>query len=286
MWNEASRRGSRDASLYSVLGWASWKLDSDRPQALSHYRKAAELRPNDYRIHMSIDQIEEELGTSPEKRLKTLLALPKSIRSSGRLPQRLVQVYTATGRWSDAEKVFSSHFFRPWEGERTMRGIYTDFCVAHGEALMDEQRWADAREAFERALEYPLNIGVGKPYRPNDSPFYYRAGLAASAAGDDVAARDHWQRGAVEEHSGTAIIPRLYSILCRKKLGDKASNTALIEIQSVLRGKTQRSVDENAALGIVEHSLGNGDAARAAFSAALEKQPYHLLARRELTRLG
>ncbi len=286
MWREASRRGSRDASLYSVLGWAAWKLDSDRPQALSHYRKAAELRQNDYRIHMSIDQIEEELGTSPEKRLETLLALPKSIRSSGRLPQRLVQVYTATSRWGDAKQVFSSHFFRPWEGERTMRGIYTDFCVAHGEALMDKQRWADAREVFERALEYPLNIGVGKPYRPTDSPFYYRAGFAASAAGDDEAARDHWQRGATEEHTDAATVPRLYSALCRKKLGDEAANTTFEEIRNVLQGKTQRTADEDTALGIAEQALGNGVAARAAFSAALEKQPYHLLARRELKRLG
>lgn len=285
-WNTAAERGSHDASLFAVMGWAAAKLDGNHGEAIRLYERAVELRPADHRLHGALDGIREEAQWMPEDRLVALSGLPEAVLAAGRLPQRLVQLHTQLGNWEEGEALLTSRRFNPWEGERAMRSVYTDFHTAHGEKFMDDGRYSEALTAFRHVLEYPRNVGVGKPYRPADAPFYYRAGNAAEAAGDAAAAAGYWNDGAKEKHHAIGTAGGVYRDLCRLKLDDDAARESLVNHRDTLAAKEKPAADDYAIRGVVEMALGNAAAAREAFEAALGTAPYHLLARRELARLG
>lgn len=202
------------------------------------------------------------------------------------MPQRYVQLCTATGAYDEAIERLESRRFDPWEGERTMRGVYVDAHAARGESLMDGDDHPSALAAFERALDYPVNVGVGKPHQAADSPSLYRAGVACAASGDDARARDFWTRGAAETWHAAMSESGLYAALCAMKLDPAECHTHVGKVRDALAAVPDAPGDVLALLGVAESALGNEDKARAAFEAALRKSPYHLLAARERARLG
>lgn len=289
LWEKAADAGCAEASLYSCLGWLRWQTDSDRESALGLFAKAAQLRPDDFRIHADIDALHEQLGRSAEERLAHLSTLPPAVRRKGSIPQRMVRLLTQLGRYDEARAILNSHRFNPWEGEVAMRRVYTDAWVGSGESLLEAGEFRGAREAFEEALKYPVHLGVGRPHRASDAAIYYRAGLACEAAGDPDAAAAHWRSGAAEEHHPIPSLERYYVECCRWKLGaetEAAANLGAIRHALLAREQTTNTrADDRALLGLVETSLGNPDRARAAFDEALRLSPGHAVAKRGLRAL-
>jgi tetratricopeptide (TPR) repeat protein len=284
IWKKALETGSRIPSLHASMGWAAWKLDGDLQEAFARYQTATDLRPHDHRLYAALDAIREERGDSAQERLDALWTLSEDVRGRGRLPQRLVTIFTTLGRWDDADELLRNRHFHPWEGEQTMRGVYTNHHVAHGEYLMDEGQVEAALVAFERALEYPVNVGVGKPLQSADAAIHYRAGLAAHTSGDETAAQAHWKNGAAEDHHAIAWLNGVYAEMCNVKLGNADASNRLGNARETIVAIESPTADNLAALGLIERTLGNEEEARRAFKSALELDPNHALAKREIAR--
>jgi tetratricopeptide (TPR) repeat protein len=284
IWKKALELGSLMPSLHASMGWAAWKLDGDLPEGFARYHTAADLRPHDHRLYAALDAIREERGDSAQERLDALWALSDDVRGRGRLPQRLVTIFTMLGRWNNADELLRNRHFHPWEGEQTMRGVYTDLHVAHGEHLMEKGQVEAALAAFERALEYPVNVGVGKPLQSADAAIQYRAGLAAHASGDEAASQAHWKNGAAEDHHAIASLNGVYSEMCNVKLGDADGTDRLKIARETITAIESPTANNMAALGLIERTLGNDEEAHHAFKSALALERDHLLAKREIAR--
>jgi len=182
-----------------------------------------------------------ELAIDAPTRLARLLDLPPETRMRGRLPNRLVELYTAASRFEEAFQLLATHRFHPWEGERGMRKVYTDAYMQHATSLEAEGDWDRAAAAYDEALRYPLNVGVGKPLRSADSEIHWRAARAAEKLAKPDAAREHWQAAICEDHHALTSPHRLYVELSRAALGDREAAHANL----VAMGRELDALPEN-----------------------------------------
>jgi TolA-binding protein len=79
---------------------------------------------------------------------------------------------------------------------------------------------AEAEQDFRRALEYPENLGVGKPDHPADGPQLYWLGEALAAQSKTDAAHAAW-REAADETAGDSMTTRVYRAAALLRLGQQ-----------------------------------------------------------------
>jgi len=142
-----------------------------------------------------------------------------------------------------------------------------------------------AEAAFRKALEYPHNLGSGKPDKPHDGEIWFWLGEALKAQDKADAARDAWTR-AVEEGKGISPLASLYCGLALRRLGQKeASANTLGPLMQVKLGEKHAAAEFYAAglLDLYEH---RNPQAPAKFTAALDADPEFWQARVMLDRVG
>ncbi|MBC7330482.1 DUF5107 domain-containing protein [bacterium] len=164
-WEEA-RRYLSFSPLYRNLAFGYWKVKGELHKAEEFYLKAIELDKN-WRLYLELDRLYANRKET-RKRLEFFLSAPEEVREKSQVVARLAEIYLELGDYDKTIELLMSNTFRPWEGEVRMRQIYYRAFVERGKKLFEEGRYEEAMESFERALEYPRNIGVGKPYNAKD----------------------------------------------------------------------------------------------------------------------
>jgi tetratricopeptide (TPR) repeat protein len=165
IWEEASKYLSF-SPLYRNLALGYWRVKGDFNKAEGFYLKAIELDKN-WRLYLELDRLYASRKET-QKRLELFLSAPERVREKSQVVARLAEIYLELGDYDKTIELLMSNTFRPWEGEVRMRQIYYRAFVERGKKLFEEGRYEEAMESFERALEYPRNIGVGKPYNAKD----------------------------------------------------------------------------------------------------------------------
>lgn len=224
-WRSAAMIDDSFAVLQRNLGFGCLHWESDPAQAVEHYRQALARNPNDYRYYLDLAGIYEQHGASPPaplphalseaqgtgegstaERVEAQLALfrsaPEEIQSKWQIAGRIAELLSRLGRYEEALEILRAHRFFPWEGARSMRGVYVDCLVGRGEAAAAAGDHAAARADFEAATEYPRNLGVGKVARPQDARLFWLAAREAAAVGDDLRHHKHLTAAAEEPHGG------------------------------------------------------------------------------------
>jgi len=229
-WERAVELGCDHSALLRLMGLARWKDDDDPSAAEIWYERAISSRPDDFRLHVELDEVREAMGWEAADRLKALEAVPAALQGKGTIGARTADLCVQTGAYDRAAEILSSRRFDPWEGARAMRDVYTGAHVGRGEILLGAGDSEGARKAFETALEYPLNVAVGKTWRPSDAPILYRAGVACEKGGDRKTAEAHWAEALGETHHPIGSVERTYVEMCRQKLDGGAESTALATI--------------------------------------------------------
>jgi len=164
-WERAKEKEQFPA-LYRNLALGNRMVEGNYEKAREYYGRAIELEKN-WRLFLELDRL---LGERKEtkKRLELLLSAPQQVRDKSQVAARLAEVYLELGDYEETIELLLNHTFRPWEGEVRMREIYYRAYIERGKKLFGEGRYEEAAESFRRALEYPRNIGVGKPYHTRD----------------------------------------------------------------------------------------------------------------------
>ncbi len=165
IWEQAEKQFAFPP-LYRNLALAYLKVRGDIERVEELYLKAMDLEKN-WRLYLELDRIYASVNEKG-KRLNLLQSAPEEVRRKSQVVARLAEVYLELGEYDKTIELLMSNTFRPWEGEVRMRQIYYRAYVERGKKLFEEGRYEEARESFERALEYPRNIGVGKPYNARD----------------------------------------------------------------------------------------------------------------------
>ena len=83
---------------------------------------------------------------------------------------------TQEGQYDRALALLMDHHFKPWEGGVRVHEMYVLANFQKGRRALEDNQPAVAEAAFRKALEYPHNLGSGKPDKPHDEEIMVLAG--------------------------------------------------------------------------------------------------------------
>ncbi|MBM3335347.1 hypothetical protein FJY63_11860 [Candidatus Sumerlaeota bacterium] len=83
--------------------------------------------------------------------------------------ESLARAYHQLGEDEKAAQLIDSRTFDAWEGQRSLHNIYRDIHTSLGKKAMEAKDYKKAAAEFRRALDYPANLGVGRPDRADES---------------------------------------------------------------------------------------------------------------------
>ena len=190
LWEDSLSLKPDNPLTHRNLGLAYWRHMGNPRRAINHYREALRLDPYNSRLYVEFDRLcEENFPDLAEERVKVIESAPSSVMRDDYVVERLVRAYMATGRYGDAYKLLTSRKFYPWEGATETRKLYRDVCIKLGLEALESGRPRDAVKFFKDSLEFPRNIGVGRPYGYKDPEALNLLASAYEAAGETKLAK-------------------------------------------------------------------------------------------------
>ena len=290
LWLAALGTGFDDSVLERNLGVYAWRVTKDLNAAAAYYEKAVQLAPGEFRLYLDLDEIYAQQGDTA-RRTKLFAQAPAAVLDRDTVRARRALLLTERKQYDQALNLLAGHRFKPWEGGELVRRIYVTANIEQGTAKLragGPHAAEQAEQAFRRATEYPVNLGVGKPDKPHDERALYWLGGALEAEGKQDAAREAWQQAIAED---TAVGPfgressgesQLYAALALNRAGQTSeAEKTLDDLQAGAAKKDAGAYDFYLA-GLVEKSRHQDDQARSDFRRALEIDPGFWQARLEL----
>jgi len=270
LWMQAKSAGLEYSVLYRNLGVNAWKVKRDLVEARSFYEKAVQLDPQDYRLYVDLDEIDAQL-VATEARAKLFKDAPAGVLDHDSARIRFIGLLVNKGQYDRALSLLKEHRFKPWEQGVDVHELFAAANMGKGRLELSAGRFADAEAVIARALEYPTNLGAGKPDRPNDAAAQYWLGEARNEEGDSEGAKREWK--ALIEEQGGSDLSRYYGALALERLGQKSE--ALSKLTELAKGPEHgRCGGHNYYVaGLAERHLGNGSQAAEYLRKALEVSP-------------
>ncbi len=283
-WTQAFGQGFEYSVLMRNLGLYAWRVKNDLRDAAAFYAQAVKLAPQDYRLYTDLDEIYFRMG-SAALREKLFAEAPASVRDRDTVLVHRALLLTQERQYDRALGLLMDHNFKPWEGGVQVHQMYVLANLQKGYRAMDENAPATAEAAFRKALEYPHNLGSGKPDKPHDEEVWFWLGEALKAEGKAERARDAWTH-AVEEGQEGSPVARVYRGLALRRL--EQNDTAEKALGPLMRVKLGEKHDaaEFYAAGLLELYDQHKLQAAAKFMAALDADPEFWQARVMLDRAG
>lgn len=286
-WKRSAELDGDFSVVHRNLGLAYWKVEGDLAAAVEEYERAIGCSPDDWRLYLELDKVYES-SDQEEKRLALLESAPACVGERGEVAWREAALRVAREEYDRAIELLGTHTFNQWEGAVGLRQVYLDAFLGRGEAAYRAGEYEGALRDFAAALEYPANLGMGRPASPQDAQAAYLAGLACEALGRAAEAGAYWGRAASEEHEKGSPL-RYYEALSLAKLNDHAKASEVFE-DLVAQGKALLEAGQDTAkahylMGLGYEGKGERHKAVQAFGEALEADPRYSPARKELSRV-
>jgi tetratricopeptide (TPR) repeat protein len=282
-WSDAFGQGFEYSVLMRNLGLYAWRVKNDPAGAAGFYEKAVKLAPEDYRLYADLDEIYFRLGKAGSRE-KLFAQAPASVLDRDTVRVRRALLLTQAKEYDGAIALLLDHHFKPWEGGVGAREMYVLANFHKGMHALEDNKPPEAVAAFQKALEYPRNLGAGKPDKPHDEEALFWLGEAWKAAGNADAAHDAWTQAAAEGKDGPTLA-RLYRGLALRRLGQpEEADKILIPLAQVKPGEKQGAAELYAS-GLLSLYDNRSDLAAEKFTAALAANPDYWLARLALDRV-
>lgn len=193
---QAATKTSPNCSvLYSNLGTVYWRKLKDLKKAQAAFEKARECDPDDYHYYVALDRLYAE-SDEPAKRQDLFSQTPPDVGNDFRVRFRHATYYCDVGRYDEALGVLRETTFIPWEGFTQVHNLYARVLHLRADKQMRDGNYDQAIQDLRQAMEYPENLGVGKPHNPNFVREHYSLGVCYGALGKTALARQHWTKAA------------------------------------------------------------------------------------------
>ena len=189
--------------------------------------KAVECDPSDARLFYELDTLYERAGTAHAKRLALLEKNRAVVEKRDDAVSRLVLLYVQTDRYDEATRLLAERHFNVWEGSRGIRDAYEDVYLLKGLSSFRAKDYSGALAAYQKALEFPLNLESEWPYRGGRMPeIHYFIATAHEALGEDQSAKEQYTKAVEAKQRETWSDLRYFEAMALKKLGaaDKAES--------------------------------------------------------------
>ncbi|MGC9292154.1 MAG: DUF5107 domain-containing protein [Acidobacteriaceae bacterium] len=279
LWSTAEASGLQSPVLYRNLGVYAWKVKGDLERASFFYKNAIQLAPQEYRYYADLDEIYAQEGAT-QARIDLFSKAPSGTLDHDTARIRYILLLIYERRFEKALGLLREHHFNPWEKGENVHNIFVFANIEEGRKELAEGKPVLALHYFEQALDYPINLGFGKPSSPNDAAAQYWLGRVLKAQGDVGGAELHWKQ-AINQANGN-ILSKYYSALSMESLGEQKKADDMMVLLSEHLDKTKSSAEDYYVAGLVEIHRSHRQQASAYFKTALEKNPSLWLAQYEL----
>ena len=178
------------------LGLYYWVVNNDHKKSESSYRSAINARPLDQTLYRDLAKV----LVDNNKRKKAIILLEKmkykGVKRSDVIID-LAQYYLDDKRYDECIDLLSSvPYFVNWEGSSITWNIFNMANVKKGILLYEQGNYGSALKAFEKALTFPENLGVGQSRRTEEAMAWFWKGKTLLVMGDNEKAMIAWKTGA------------------------------------------------------------------------------------------
>ncbi|MHB1023940.1 MAG: DUF5107 domain-containing protein [Acidobacteriaceae bacterium] len=279
LWYQARASGFAYSVLDRNLALDVWKIKGNLQQAAKLYQQAIQLAPHDFHLYVDLDEVYTQMD-STQARSALFTSAPTDVLMHDPSRIRYILLLIQKGDPDKAIAMMQDHAFRPWEQGLNVRDIFVYACIQAGRKELAAGQVSVAEENFEHALEYPKNLGIGKPDEPNDAIGLYWLGIAMKKQGNDSGAALTWKRLVGEESESD--IEKYYQALALERLGQKeVAKDRLIQLAEG-PAKGRESAESYYVAGLAEMHKENKVQADMYFRKALAINPSLWLAQMEL----
>ncbi len=200
LWKRAAELGAAPGIAYRALGMASLTLDNDPAAAADHLSKAHAADPNDAIVARDLARVllaraDKTDGADAKKALcsrarDTLTAAFAAGKSRSDFVCLLGRAHNRLGEYAATARVLDSVRITVWEGSREAHNLFEEAHLALGREHLAASRPAEALREFDRALDYPENLAIGRLENARESHIHQLRAEALTALGQDAAARE------------------------------------------------------------------------------------------------
>ena len=229
-------------TVHRNLGYAYFQYENDVEKSIDSYRRALELNKTEPRLFYELDVASAVGNVDPSQRLTLLEDNHETLLARYDAVSREAILLVLLGEYDRAIELMTNYHFHKWEGFGVIHNVYADAYLLRGRKKNDRGDYAGALEDYLQALEYPLNLEVGKPYRDESSwRVHYFVGLAYEKLGQPAKAREHFELAVPDDAAPSEIL--YYQALAHRKLGNVSKSQ---EIFSMLIQEGARRLQERA----------------------------------------
>jgi len=262
--------------LYRNLGEIYWKRLKDLKRAEEMYEKAVSLSPDDFRLYVALDEL-YAINKDHSKRISLYDHAPQNVKKNFNYVLKRAQFYVDTGQPTKALEILKNHSFLPWEGWTGAREVFVLALLNRALSSLNEGKYRKALDDLFAAMEYPENLGTGKPPHPSFIREYYYIGLCQEKLGKRELAEKYYKK-ALQEKTGIPSMNGYYQALALRGIGhDKEADDMLKEIKT----KSEFNIRQNKRVSpqyylwaaMASHALGEEIRAREYLLKALELDP-------------
>ncbi len=194
-FEKAAEADPKYSVLYRNLGEVYWRKQNDLPKAIAQYEKALGCAPEDYSLYMSLDALYAETKQH-DKRAAMMAVAPEKVRDNFNIALRQAVYNVDVGNYDEALRILRGRTYHPWEGWRGARQAYRQALHGRAERFLEQGRGEEAIKDFLAAMEYPKNLGTGRPPNPNFVKEYYGLARCYKALKDDARTREYLEKAA------------------------------------------------------------------------------------------
>ncbi|WP_373517517.1 DUF5107 domain-containing protein [Pricia sp.] len=214
--------------------------DDDAASASKDLTKALEMKPNDWKIweeNIQFHLKNTDYAKAYRLSKKAFSKFPKNYNIA------LVHAKASlnTGQFEEVLSVLAAIQMLPYEHASESRNIYERAHMAVARLYIQKKNSKKAIQVLEKSKKWPENIGVGKPYNPDERAQDYLLALALKEIGETEKSKV-LLNGIVEysqNHPDSNSLNHLYGILAMKKSGKER------ELSSFVSKLKETSGDKN-----------------------------------------
>ncbi len=267
LWSAALAQNFENPVLLRNLGVYQWHVKNDLASAATFYTRAIALSPSDYRLYTDLDEIYEEAGDAAA-RAKLFHDAPADVLNRDTVRARRALYFIEQLQPDQALALLANHRFKPWEGGVVIHSMFVRANIQKGRKALAAHKPEQAAEDFKAAMEYPEDLGTGRPAQPDLAEQFYWLGLALAAQGKTADATKAWETSAQGNSKANA-----FSALADRKLGQNDRAQQMLEQSVEAARQPGATANDFFTAAMAAHSQGDKAHAQEYFHRALALDP-------------
>ncbi len=267
LWSAALQQNFEDPVLLRNLGVYEWHVKKNPTDAASDYTHAITLSPKDYRLYEDLDEIYEEAGDTAA-RAKLFQNAPADVLDRDTVRARHALYFIEQFEPDQALALLAGHRYKPWEGGVVIHSMFVRANIEKGRRALAAHNPAEAAADLNEAMEYPEDLGTGRPAQPELSEQLYWLGVALAAQDRTAEAAKTWEAAA-----GGSAKCNVFAALAYRRLGQNDRAQQMLQQCIEAANRPAAVADDVYAAGLAQRAQGDKNRAQENFRHALALDP-------------